>query len=240
MGFGERVQWFGRLALLIFILASVAFLSALTAMRFAIQGRELKMPALVGQKAADAQASLQKIGLGMRIEDRVYSTLPVDTIVRQSPPARIRLKVGQRAHVVLSLGTQKVTIPDLEAQSMRAARIQLLRGGMQVGELSSVYLPSLPTDTVAKQDPTPGTSDAASPHVDLLVSLGPRPPAYIMPDLLGLSLADADARLGSAGLKAGKITVKPVPGAIASVTAQAPRPGARVDSSMTIELEVAE
>jgi hypothetical protein len=35
---------FSDLALLAFILTSVAFLSALTAMRFAIQGREVVMP----------------------------------------------------------------------------------------------------------------------------------------------------------------------------------------------------
>jgi hypothetical protein len=35
----DRLQWIFRMALLAFILTSVAFLSALTAMRFAIQGR---------------------------------------------------------------------------------------------------------------------------------------------------------------------------------------------------------
>jgi hypothetical protein len=37
------------MALLLFILSSVAFLSALTAMRFAVQGREVPMPDVVGK-----------------------------------------------------------------------------------------------------------------------------------------------------------------------------------------------
>ena len=55
----ERLQWILRMALLLFILASVAFLSALTAMRFAIQGREVAMPDVVGKRPMEAQQILQ-------------------------------------------------------------------------------------------------------------------------------------------------------------------------------------
>ncbi len=55
MTFRERLEWIFRMALLAFILMSVAFLSALTAMRFAIQGREVAMPDVVGKKAVEAQ-----------------------------------------------------------------------------------------------------------------------------------------------------------------------------------------
>src|ERR1700740_2482844 len=102
MSFPERMQWLLRIALMLFVLASVAFLSALTAMRFAIQGREVAMPDVVGMKAIAAQQTLQGRGIGMRVEDRIYSTLPVDSVVRQSPPATMRVKIGQYAHVVLS------------------------------------------------------------------------------------------------------------------------------------------
>ena len=50
MDFRKRLQWISRMALLLFILASVAFLSALVAMRFAIQGRDVSMPDVVGKK----------------------------------------------------------------------------------------------------------------------------------------------------------------------------------------------
>src|SRR5277367_2454138 len=104
----ERVQWILRMALLLFIFSSVAFLSALTAMRFAIQGREVAMPDVTGASSAQAQKILNGRGLGMKVEDRIYSGLPADEVVRQSPPANMRVKTGQFAHVVLSLGPQKV------------------------------------------------------------------------------------------------------------------------------------
>jgi len=237
----ERLQWILRMVLLLFILSSVAFLSALTAMRFAIQGREVTMPDLVGTAAKQAQQVLRGRGLGMKIEDRVYSNLPVDAIVRQSPPPNMRVKTGQYAHVVLSLGPQKVSIPQLKDLSLRAAQVELLRSGMQLGEVSSVYLPSSAPDTVAVQNPAPGTTDVQSPHINLLVSLGPRLAAFVMPELAGLPAAEAESRLSAAGLKVSKVTPVASPDQSAgTVLAQAPLRGQRVDSNSTIELQVAQ
>ena len=51
----ERLEWVSRMALLVFILAAAAFLSAITAMRIAIHGREVNMPNLVGKNVSEAQ-----------------------------------------------------------------------------------------------------------------------------------------------------------------------------------------
>jgi len=241
MNVAERMQWVFRMAFLLFIFSSVAFLSALTAMRFAVQGREVSMPDVVGKGAVTARQILRGRGVGIKVEDRVYSSLPVDAVVRQSPPPNIRVKTGQSAHVVLSLGPQRVTVPELRDRSLRAAQVELLRGGMQIGEVSSFFSPAGATDTVTEQDPAPGTLDVTGPHVNLLVSLGPRPPAYVMPDLLGLPLAEAQSKLGSAGLHLSKLTPESTLGAASgTVAAQSPARGQRIDANSTIELQVAE
>jgi len=237
----DRLQWFFRMSMIAFILGSVAFLSALTAVRFAIQGREVAMPDVVGMKVVQAQQTLQGRGVGMKVEDRIYNALPVDEVVRQSPAPGSRVKTGQYAHVMLSLGPQKATIPSLVERSLRAARIELLRGGMQLGEISSAYLPVGQDDTVIQQEPAPGTSDLTSPHIDLLVSLGSRPAAYVMPEMIGLSLAEAESKLAGTGLKVSKFTLSPIPGTLhGTVASQNPARGSRVDSSATIELQLAE
>lgn len=237
----ERFNWVLRMSLMLFVLASVAFLSALTAMRYAVQGREVEMPDLTGRRAAVAQQMLQQRRLGIKIEDKVYSSLPIDEVVRQSPPANTTVKTGQLAHVVLSLGPRKQTIPELENRSVRAARIELLQGGLQVGEISNAYLPGSESDTVLLQDPAPGNSDLTSPHVNLLVSLGSRTPAYVMPDLVGLPMNDAIAKLNSAGLKVAKISNVPALATPSmSVVSQTPLRGHHVDATTPIELQVAQ
>lgn len=237
----ERLHWMLRMVLLLFILSSVAFLSALTAMRFAIRGREVDMPDVVGMRPRQAQQILRGRSLGIKIEDRVYSNQPVDAIVRQSPSPATRVKTGQYAHVVLSLGPQAVSIPQLKEMSVRAAQVELLRGGMQLGEVSDVYLPGTAPDTVALQNPAPGTTDVQSPHVNLLVTLGPKPPAFVMPDLSSLTVAEAESKLSPAGLKVAKVTPVTVLGAtVGTVTGQTPAHGQRVDANMPIELQVAQ
>ncbi|HEV2615416.1 MAG TPA: PASTA domain-containing protein [Candidatus Acidoferrales bacterium] len=241
MGFRERSEWVGRMALLIFVLASVAFLSAILTMRFAIQGREIVTPDVTRVTLSRAQAQLERRRLHLRVEDRIYSSLPPDTIARQSPPAGTRLKVGEWVHVVVSLGQQKVTIPQLDDRSFRAAQIELLSEGLQTGEVSSAYLPEFPTDVVLQQDPPAGSTNASSPHVDVLVSLGAQPPAYVMPGFEGLTLVEAEQRLSAAGLKVSKVTPLPLTGRPSgTVTSQLPLRGTRVEPGASVELQVAQ
>jgi beta-lactam-binding protein with PASTA domain len=241
MEFHERLSWIARLAMLFFVLASAAFLSAITVIRIAIQGREVVVPDVSGKTLPDAQAALRGRSLGLKVEDRVYGAQPVDAVVRQSPPAGVRVKVGQYVHVAISLGPQQVKIPDLVEKSLRADRIQLLRSGLQVGEVSSAPIPGEPMDTVVLQYPAYGAPDASSSHVDLLVSLGPAPAAYVMPDFQGISLGDAEARLSSSGLRLGKLSFATGDEASHGIVAsQNPPPGAKVEAGSAIELQVAE
>src|SRR4029077_19034440 len=144
----ERLEWVSRMALLVFILAAAAFLSAITAMRIAIHGREVTMPNLVGKNVSEANGMLRSRGLVLRVADRVYSDSPINDVVCQTPPAGLLMKVSQQAHVVLSLGQRQLEIPLLEGNSLRVSRIELLRAGLQVGEVSSLSMPDETVDTV--------------------------------------------------------------------------------------------
>jgi beta-lactam-binding protein with PASTA domain len=233
----ERLEWVSRMALLVFILAAAAFLSAITAMRIAIHGREVNMPNLVGKNVAEANGLLRSRGLVLRVADRIYSELPINAVVRQSPPPGMLMKVSQQAHVVLSLGQRQLQIPLLEGNSLRASRIELLRAGLQVGEVSGITAPEEPADTVMLQTPRPG-GGAATPRVDVLVSAGPRESAYVMPHLVGLSEVDAQHRLDVAGLRRKVNYVSAPQWPHGAVIDQAPLAGQRIPAATTIELTV--
>jgi beta-lactam-binding protein with PASTA domain len=232
----ERLESLSRMALLVFILASAAFLSAITAMRIAIHGREVTMPNLVGENVAEASRLLQSRGLVLKVADRIYTDLPINVVVRQTPPAGLLMKVSQQAHVVLSLGQRQLQIPLLAGNSLRASRIELLRAGLQVGEVSSVTMPD-PADTVVIQNPRPGTG-AATPRVDVLVSQGPRETAYVMPHLVGMNEIEAQHRLDVAGLRRKVNYVSAPQWPHGAVIDQAPLAGTRIPTSSTIELTV--
>src|SRR6266581_4026652 len=233
----ERLEWLSRMTLLVFILAAAAFLSAITAMRIAIHGREVTMPNLIGKNVSEASQMLQSRGLVLRVADRMYSDQPINVVVRQTPTSGLLMKVSQQAHVVLSLGQRQLQIPLLEGNSLRASRIELLRAGLQVGEVSGVTM-TTPVDTVMIQNPKPGAG-AATPRVDVLVSQGPRETAYVMPHLTGLNEIEAQHRLDVAQMrrKVNYVTAPQWPHG--AVIDQSPMSGTRIPASSTIELTVA-
>ena len=234
----ERLEWVSRFVFLVFILSSAAFLSAITAMRIAIHGRETTMPNLVGKDVGDASKLLRSKGLILRVADRVYSDVPINQVVRQTPTPGMLMKVSQQAHVVLSLGQRELQIPPLEGNSLRVSRIELLRGGLQVGEVSSVNLSDFANDLVLEQNPKPGHG-AATPRVDLLVSSGPREPAYVMPYFLGSSEMEVEHRLDQANLHRKVNYVSAPQWPKGAVIDQSPLAGARISANTEVELTIA-
>jgi serine/threonine-protein kinase len=196
------------------------------------------MPNLVGKNVAEANGLLRTRGLVLRVADRIYSELPINVVVRQSPPPGMLMKVSQQAHVVLSLGQRQLRIPLLEGNSLRASRIELLRAGLQVGEVSGITTPDEPADMVMLQTPRPGAG-AATPRVDVLVSAGPRDVAYVMPHLVGLNEVDAQHRLDVAGLRRKVNYVSAPQWPHGAVIDQTPLSGQRIPGSVTIDLTVA-
>src|SRR5437773_1801342 len=141
MTLGERLEWLGRLTLLVFILASAAFLSAITAMRIAIHGREVTMPNLVGLNVSEASRILQSRGCVLR----------VDVLVSQGP--------RELAYVMPHL----TGLNEIEAQ--RRLDIAQMRR-----KVNYVTAPQWPHGAVIDQSPMSGTRIPASSTIELTVA----------------------------------------------------------------------
>jgi beta-lactam-binding protein with PASTA domain len=235
----ESVPLILRVTLRVLLLLMVAFLSMMAAIQFTIHGREVTVPDLSRMRAGDAQERLAERGLGIKIEDRAYSNQPRDTVIRQSPKPGESVRKTQRVHVVVSLGPQALPVPDLVGKSQRSARIGLLEAGMQLAHLSSAYIQGVEADTVAQQDPPGNLKSTHSPRVDLLISLGPPPEAYVMPDLAGLSPMQAQERLTAVGLGLGKFLVVPgPPERRGEVVGQSVARGSRVAAGTLVDIQL--
>ena len=71
-----------RFVMLALALVVVALVSALTAMRFAIHGQEVQVPAVIGLAPADAERAVAGLGLQIEVERQYYSaTIPVGRIM---------------------------------------------------------------------------------------------------------------------------------------------------------------
>jgi beta-lactam-binding protein with PASTA domain len=240
---------FFRLVLLALVLLVVALVSALSAMRLAIHGREVAVPELVGKTPAEARFIVEQIGLDLNVERQYYSpTVPEGQILSQLPPAGSQVRRGFQVRVAESLGPQRVDIPNVLGQSQRAANINIRRHGLDVGAIAQMQLPDAVPDRVLSQDPPPNASGISAPKISLLVAVPSQPHAFVMPSFVDQPLGSVTLALEDAGLRVGTVTQAPngsAPGAPVStpspasmIVSQSPAAGEKVLAGAAVSFEV--
>jgi serine/threonine-protein kinase len=224
------------------LLATVALASAITTIRLSLRGRQETMPQLVGAPLEAAEKVVAEMGLAVRVEDKVYSPKYASgQIVSQQPAPGTRIKAGQNVHVLVSLGPPRVTIPDLTGSSLRAAQINALQRGLSVRNVAVVPWPGKEADQVVAQDPAPASTDIYSPAINLLVSSGESPPAFLCPNFVGRPIAAVRKELEQAKLKIGNVMPIPTPTAPkGTVLFQSPPPGSKIGPDVAFTFQVAE
>jgi beta-lactam-binding protein with PASTA domain len=240
MSFGQRVRTVFRLFLLLTFLVAVALISAITTIRLTIHGRQQMMPNLVGATLESAKRTAGWAGLDLVVQDKVFSTqYAAGQIVSQIPPANTRIKAGQHAHVLVSLGQPQARIPNLVGSSFRAARIMVLQRGLTMGNVTTVPWPQSEIEQVVAQEPPPA-SEAHSLAMNFLVSLGERPVESVLcPSFIGRSLPDVRRVLEKAGFKVGAVAMIPAVAATRhTVLSQSPTPGSKINPGTEFDFQI--
>jgi eukaryotic-like serine/threonine-protein kinase len=198
---------FFRFVLMTLVLVTVAVMSGLTAMRVAIHGRETTIPGFVKLSVSQAERLAQAKGLNVSLEGQFYSAdVPEGRIVSQQPRPGTRVRRGWPVRLALSLGVQRVTIPDVLGQSPRAAELNVRQRGLEIDTIAEVRIPDAPSEEeVVAQSPPPAAINVQSPQISLLVAQAPDAPAFVMPSFVGLTLAEASASIEQAGFKLGNV-----------------------------------
>lgn len=203
------------------VLLIVAMVSALTAMRFAIHGQEVAVPALVGLTPSEAERAVGGLGLQISIERQYYSPqIAEGRIMSQLPMPGTKVRRGWEVRVAQSLGPTRVAIPDVTGQSEHAAELNIRRRGLDISSMAQVSIPGIPADQVLAQSPPANATQVLAPKISLLLTTNGDPPAFVMPNFIGQPLGTASRTLQDEGFKLGGVSVAPP--APAPVDANAP------------------
>lgn len=207
-------------------------ISMLTAMRFAIHGREVAVPDLEGRTVVEARKTADESGLALTLERRYYSPdVAEGKILSQVPPAGTKVRRGWQVRVAESMGVQRLQILSVVGQSQRAAEINIRRRGLEMGTVAQMALPEAPADRVVSQSPPPNASGVSAPKISLLVSSSAQPRAFVMPDLVGQPLGGAQSALRDAGLRSGAVNPADASGSVSPasiVVAHTPVAGEKI------------
>jgi eukaryotic-like serine/threonine-protein kinase len=243
------MKTFLRFVLLALILVSVAMVSALTAMRFAIHGREVAVPKLIGLSQASAEQQANADGLIVDVENHFYSAdIAEGRVISQSPAPGSLVRRGWKVRVAESLGPQKAEVPDLVGQSARAAEINVRQRGLEVGSVAVADLPDAAQDEIVAQSPPPNSGMVESPKISVLVAGEEKDQQFLMPDFVGKHVGEVRKEIEDAGFT---LSVRD-PGFMggvgqnmpnmskddAEIVKQIPSPGQRIKAGSDITVEV--
>jgi eukaryotic-like serine/threonine-protein kinase len=159
---------------------------------------EIEVPPVVGQTRAEAERLITEAGLSIgEVTERADATFAEGIVIEQDPPQGVRVGVDAPVNLVVSTGPETVVVPNLVNLSERDATAQLQSLGLLV-RVQDEYSDQVARDLVIRSDPVADSEVQLGDTVLIVVSQGPAP--VEVPDLIGLSQAEAEAALAELGL----------------------------------------
>ncbi|MFB7212334.1 Stk1 family PASTA domain-containing Ser/Thr kinase [Streptomyces sp. NPDC056255] len=202
-------------------------------------GQFTRVPSLLGQTEKDARQRLAKAGLELKGVDRAYSdTVERGKVISSDPGSGDRVRGNDAVKLVVSRGPEIVKVPDLRDLSIADARLELKKAGLVPGMITKEFSEETVRGDVIRTDPVAGTERHPDTAVALHVSKGA---PVDVPDVSGLSVADATAALADEGLKA-KVLPDRVnsPEVAGDIARQSPGAGSEAAEGDTITLTVSD
>ncbi len=173
-------------------------------------GETQKVPYVLGKNYNEAASILKAAGLNVSIQDSLYAdTARPLQILRQAPDAESVVKSGRTIYLTINRSVPpQVEMPDLRGFSLKSAELYLQSIGLKMGNLT--YVPDIARNAVKDQlfngsSIAPGTKINMSSTVDLLIGNGLGDAQMDVPDLVGMTVAEARSYLKSNDIELGAI-----------------------------------
>jgi serine/threonine-protein kinase len=199
-------------------------------------GRYTTAPELVNLTKATAQARAAEGGFTIRYGPARYDEqAQKDVVLGQDPPAQSRIVKGGTITLVLSLGPERLPVPDVVGKSLALATSELEAARLVVKKGPDKYDDNLPKGIVIAVSPKVGDQVKPGATVTITVSKGKAP--ITVPRVIGKNINDARAELEGLGLRV-LVEEKDGDKPAGEVLAQTPEDGAGVEKGAEVRLQV--
>jgi serine/threonine-protein kinase len=213
------------------------------------------VPDVVGQTESDAIASIEAAGFVARSYYEYSDAVAQGVVAEQLPAAGSAAEPGSTVGIMVSQGQQPapppepeqpdqpaqetVAVPDVTGQTSDAA-VSTLNGAGLLAQPFEAYSDTVAEGTVITQYPEAGTEVLQGSSVAVVVSLGEEPSngpdAVEVPDVVGMSAAEAEQTLTDAGLGVVDIEYPSSDAPQGEVFAQIPEAGAQVSKDSFVAI----
>ncbi|MFQ6615453.1 MAG: PASTA domain-containing protein [Fidelibacterota bacterium] len=171
--------------------------------------QERYLPDVRGLSFEEARDRLALEGFdALKGDVKFTDSQPPGTVIDQYPRVGRSVKPGRRVRLTVAERERMVVVPDLVGKSMRSARLEITESGLRIDSLITEYDVEVPRDVIKWQYPRAGDHLRRGSGLTLIISQGKPPDFYQVPQLFGLSLAQAETLLDEAQLEVGRITYR--------------------------------
>jgi serine/threonine-protein kinase len=193
------------LCILAFIVVGGVFFAYKKLNEFFNRGETMVVPDFRGMHIVEVFKN-KPAGLDVVRRDEKYDEKqPKDHVIAQYPDPGTVVKQGKKVQLSISLGVQRVIVPDMKGNSMREVDLALLNSQLVPGDRAYIHSDNIPHDRLVGQSPMPSEEYGVNKEVDLLISLGRKPERPILPNLTGVTLDEGKNKLKAWGFNFGRI-----------------------------------
>ncbi|MEO5890644.1 MAG: PASTA domain-containing protein [Ferruginibacter sp.] len=168
-------------------------------------GEYLTVPAVKGKDMQEAIKLLESKGFDVTIQDSVYTdSLPRGSVIKQLPDADATVKINRTVFITVNRYIPPmIAMPQLEGKSLSFALDLLARNHLRLGDTS--YKPDFMKGSVLEQKYngnkiSPGAKVRWGSKISLVIAGGLNEQQMMVPDLIGLTFAQAKSQLESMGI----------------------------------------
>lgn len=170
---------------------------------------KITVPDMVGMSYVEAREMLDEKNYNITVSYEYSSSSPLGRVLSQYPSGGAERKVYSGGSLptlsfVVSRGKEMVEIGDLVGKRSRDAELELKNSSLVVMTVEE-FSATVPKGSIISTKPSAGRSLEVGGVVVLHVSLGEEKIMLSVPDIVGLTEAEAVSRITSSGFAVGKI-----------------------------------
>lgn len=137
---------------------------------------EIIVPNLVNMSLENANKTINNLDLKLSITDKHDSQVEKNHVISQTPPKGTKLQKGDTVTIVISLGPEDLSAPNLLGFSLSDAKKILEGKGLVLGSVSYSYSEIYKEGIVINQNPVSGVESVKKgDSINVVVSKGPKP-----------------------------------------------------------------
>jgi len=168
-------------------------------------GAYLKVPAVKGRRVDEGIKLLETQGFEVVIQDSVYfDSIKKYTIIKQLPEADATVKANRTVFITINRAVAPfIDMPKLEGLSYRYAYDKLIKNHLKLKD--TIYRPDFMKGSVLEQQYNGARINAGAKipwgsKITLIIGGGLQAAPVLVPNLLGLTFAEAKQLLGEKGI----------------------------------------